>query len=183
MMSQSRAASSLELAALHLYAHGVGHRPGEGLAAFRSAAKGLHTGYISHLGDGFQLGWRLAAGTYDPHPDGAGVREVFDSHAGGGAGAQLAETIGLSIEKQPAGLGVVEAHLKGVLPFDHGVGLDAQQSLVEEAAAHHRKHAGVRDNLATGEIHRLAGAIVTLHRLDGVDHSVHGHTGANVIVP
>ena len=103
-------------------------------------------------------------------------------HAGGRPGAQLAQAVGLGVTEEFAGVGVVEADLERIRPLDHGVGLDPQQPLVKEAAAHHRQHAAFGDDLAAGHVMGLAVAVLALHGLYGLKHGVHAHALGHVFV-
>ena len=82
------------------------------------------------------MGGCLPASSNDTYGHIPGVSQVFYGDASGRAGAQLAQPVGLSVEKQLSGVGVIEANLEGVGAFDHCVGLDPQQVHMEKTTAH-----------------------------------------------
>ena len=148
---------------------------GKGLAALGVAAERLDLRHFPPWGDGLQLRQRLPAGADEADGQRAGVGEMLHRYAGGGAGTQLPQAVGLGVAQQLAGGGIVEADLKGVGAAHHGVGLDAQQAGVEQPAAHHRQHSRLGDDFAAAQVVGLPGAVMPLHGFDAVQHRLHGH--------
>ena len=126
--------------------------------------------------------WGLSSGADDSHRGRSGVGQVLHRHARGGPGAQLAQPVGLGVEEQFAGVGVVEADLEGIRPLDHGIGLNPEKALKEEAAAHHRQHPAFGNDLAAGHVMGLPVAVLVLHGFYGLEHGVHGHALGHIFI-
>ena len=151
----------------------------KGAARLGAAAVGVDFGYRADGAGGAQLVAGLVAGSDDAQSPHLGVRQVVDGYAGGGAGAELAQAIGMAAEKHPSGVGIVKANLEGVAAGGVGEGFDAEESIVEEGAAHYGQVSAGAGDAAAGEVGGGAAPVVRQHCGDGGEQIGHANAGVD----
>ena len=105
---------------------------------------------------------------------------MLDRNAGGGAGSQLPQAVGLRVQEQSSGIGVVQADLERIAVPGVSECLDSEDAGVGERPTHHRQIPAGRGYAASGQVYDFTTTVFGLHFPDGPQHL--GQVDATVYV-